>query len=49
MSGQTAFAALNFALKVNDGSVPVEAHILPQGPFRSKDGSSGRSCGMAVR
>ena len=38
MSGQTAFAALNFALKVNDGSVPVEAHILPQGPFRSKDG-----------
>lgn len=39
MSSKTAIAALNFALTLgDDGSVPTSAHILPLGPFRSKDG-----------
>lgn len=39
MSSKTAIAALNFALTLgDDGSMPTSAHILPQGPFRSKDG-----------
>lgn len=39
MSSKTAIAALNFALTLgDDGSVPMSAHILPPGPFGSKDG-----------
>lgn len=39
MSSKTAIAALNFALTLGDnGSMPTSAHILPLGPFRSKDG-----------
>jgi len=38
---KTSIAALAFALLPGAGGVPVEAHILPVGPFRAVDGRPG--------
>jgi phage I-like protein len=43
---KTSIAALAFELLPGDGGIPVEAHLLPPGPFRSVDGRPGNMEGV---
>ena len=43
---QTSIASLAFELLPGDGGIPVEAHLLPPGPFRALDGRPGSMEGV---
>lgn len=43
---KTSVAALAFELLPGDGGIPVEAHLLPPGPFRALDGRPGTMEGV---
>ena len=38
---KTSIASLAVELLPGDGGIPVEAHLLPPGPFRAVDGRPG--------